>query len=512
MIRNLVAFLFVTFLSSFAWGQDCAGFERVNGYKSEIAKSCLGLAATESQVPWAMPRQLMFENESSLLVSDLGGWKFPTAGKVFRINLKNMSNQVIYQGGRFTHGLGKDSQSRILIGDADKILRQTSQGFQSIITGLPTEGSHPLTQFIVLTNNDLVVNVGAPSDNCSKQMNGGTYCPDRDVEGEVRLYEYQASQDSYNPTFKVLGRGLRNSMALLYNPILDVVYQGENSMDALGTPEELNVIPLNQEEVIDYGWPFCMGLGQQSGQITQSFTTFCRTRSALPLFLIPSHSAPLDMDYYFGSAFPQLEESILMGWHGHRRKVEDALVAYPVNSEFEPLVTSRENNPSIQVLSGLNNQTGEKIRPVGVATDSSGFIWFVDDVTKRLYIFASSDHQWVDDSNGQSFEEKNREFVDQLSNQAINEFTQVYDSFMSAQTCTQCHASSEFPQDASEALVQFLNKSWIKPGQVISEMTLISRMDGTQTPRSMPPKPELPFGATNPKIFNDLKVWLETNL
>src|SRR5690606_4642663 len=108
VIRNIVALIFVTFSSSLAWGQDCAGFERVSGYKSEIAKSCLGLAATESQVPWAMPRQLMFENESSLLVSDLGGWKFPTAGKVFRINLKNMSYQVIYQGGRFTHGLGKD--------------------------------------------------------------------------------------------------------------------------------------------------------------------------------------------------------------------------------------------------------------------------------------------------------------------------------------------------------------------------------------------------------------------
>lgn len=512
-MRTLGFLIFVSaFVSSVALGQDCAGFPRIQGFESSLSQACLGLVAEQRDIPWLMPRQLLFKNSNVLWVSDLGTWEDPSQGAVYEINLSSLQFRQVYQGGYFTHGLGQDSQARLLIGDADRILRQQGQRFEVVLAGLPTEGSHPLTEFVVLPNNDLVVNIGAPSDNCSQQLQGGSFCPDRDDQGELRLYSYNQVSDSYSSDFLVLGKGLRNSMALLFNPVLQQVYQAENNMDAAGMPEEFNVIPLNASKPLDFGWPFCFAFHQQSPHLSVSFANFCNQRATPPAFLIPNHSAPLDMDYYSGTFFPELENTMVMGWHGHRRQVEAALVAYPVDKQKAPLIYSRSNNPFIEILSGINPSTGEKIRPVGVASDTLGRLWFVDDKTQRLYILARSNEpslEATEETTGSP--SANTQFVESLSVSAKKEFAEIYQQFMGVQTCTKCHDKGELPVSAEKALASFLNNKWLVLEQKPSAMPLFQRMGPKQTPRSMPPLPERPFAISQPQVYSALKAWVLKN-
>ncbi len=509
---NTLRFLMSSFLffliPQISFSANCGDFKDVSGVELGLEGSCLGLALDETDVPWKMPRQILFVSSNEMLISDLGGWGDGNNGKVYLFNISTKKVSTIYSGGRYTHGLGLDQKGRVLIGNPDAILRQKNKSFEPVVTGLPTAGSHPLTHFIVLPNNDLVVNVGAPSDRCQEEMGGGTYCPSRDQEAELRLFSYDTSTDNYSPRYEVLARGLRNSMALLFNSKTETLYQGENNMDPEGTPEEFNEIPLISSEIPDYGWPFCVGYGQQTPGLNANFSSFCNKINKDPLFLIPNHSAPLDMDYYDQTGlFAELQNFIIMGWHGHRREVENAIVAYPTDDFGAPF-----DRPQT-LVGGINTQTGEKIRPVGVAMDDIGKLWFIDDKTKKLYVVSKTNGGSTVQPQGPGFEQRNLDFVDNLSGDVLTEWNELYSEFMSAQTCTRCHSESEFPERGSEGLLAFLDKSWIRVGQSSSESTIIRRMDPElNSPRAMPPPPEVPYGAQHPQNYENLKRWIDKNL
>ncbi|MEM7646472.1 MAG: hypothetical protein AAF203_06155 [Pseudomonadota bacterium] len=523
---------------------DCAGYEEVKGFQSSLGDKCLGKVADKAVIPWIMPRRALFVDGETLLVSDMGGWGSTTKGAIWEIKLKDLSAKKIYSGGYFTHGLGVDSEGRILIGDAGQILRMEAGVTTSIIPDLPTEGNHPLTHFIVLPDNSLVVNVGAPSNDCLKEMKAnGNSCYSRDREGEVRLYPYNSSTNQYDAVFsrtipdpdnpgenktisinyKILGMGLRNSMALAYNPKLDLIYQAENNIDAKNTPEEMNAMPLTSGSVVDFGWPFCYGNGVLAPKIPSAFANFCAgPRTQDPLYLIPNHSAPLDMAYYYGSEHSELNGMLLQTWHGHRRAQEYALIAYDVNKNQAPIldVDADGMNSFIPVLSGLNASNGNKLRPVGMTSDAQGRIWLVDDKTKTLYVFASKIGGGPVDGDGTGFKAKNEAFVNGLENEVIADFAEIFDDFKESFTptpllnCKHCHA--DFPMtDAKQALIFFVNKKWVVPGTRTESTELLARMHKDfDSPRAMPKEnaPYASMGTTQEAIYNELSRWVEENI
>ncbi len=488
---------------------DCGGFPRVKGVELGLENSCLALVLSPTEINWEMPRQLHFISENELLISDMGGWRNPRSGRVLLFNIKTKDVQTLYSSGRFTHGLGEDNLGRLLIGDADKILRTHNNNTETMISDLPTKGSHPLTHFIVLPNSDLVVNIGAPSDRCREEMGSGTYCPSRDSEGELRLYSFNQSLDNYDREYRVLARGLRNSMALLYNPMTESIYQGENNMDPIGTPEELNEIPLLSQNVPDFGWPFCVGDNQQMPGLNGQFGKFCNNINQKPLFLIPDHAAPLDMNYYpEDSLFNELNSTLLMSWHGHRRSIEHAIVAYPVDNNNSPYSSEHK-----MLVDGINSLTGEKVRPVGIAIDHKGQIWFTDDQSKKLYLLSTSKENSNDNPTGPSFEEINNEFIENLDEQAHLEWTVVYNEFLSGQTCVQCHGEQDIPSSPRDGLLGFLNNNWLQIGKNSDEVLFVQRVSPEfQSPRSMPPPPANPWGQDHPETLEKFKQWVDQYL
>ena len=95
-------------------------------------------------------------------------------------------------------------------------------------------------QFIFDTNNDMLVSVGAPSDQClvgppaSKdgKPDGTTFCDQSEgdyMAAGIRRYKY-LGDGKWSPHFTVMAQGLRNSVAMARHSS-GTLLQAENSED-----------------------------------------------------------------------------------------------------------------------------------------------------------------------------------------------------------------------------------------------------------------------------------------
>ena len=70
--------------------------------------------------------------------------------------------------------------------------------------------------------------------------------------------------------------------------------------------EEINVI----KKGLHYGWPYCYDFQATSPEWKSAVR--CAKDFEPPLILLPPHSAPLDLMYYHGKMFPDLEGHLLV--------------------------------------------------------------------------------------------------------------------------------------------------------------------------------------------------------
>jgi hypothetical protein len=206
----------------------------------------------------------------------------------------------------------------------------------SIIHDLPGDGLHWATTLAYdAASRSLYVNKGSASDNCAVRDDNGVHfanpCPEEGQRAHLRRYALADPS-----SFAIVGRGLRNSVALAVHPTSHVLLQGENGQNDLNMadpPEELNVIGaapgvgpdhLAQVEGRHYGWPYCWANGRVSPGYTGELGTLggqpfnddaCRQYTTAPALLLPPHSAPLGMAYVTGTLFP-FNSALVVAYHG----------------------------------------------------------------------------------------------------------------------------------------------------------------------------------------------------
>jgi glucose/arabinose dehydrogenase len=469
--------------------ETCHGFKEVTSLRT--GPRCVGLVADQQTIPWKMPRKLLFDS-NFLYVTALGGWQ-PNEGQLWRLKLsgKAVVPELLMNGLDRPHGIQKGPDGFIYIGEATRIIRfdpAQSQFAQTVVENLPdsyrdargivTPSNHPLTEFIFLAQGHMVVNIGAPSNDCSEEYQLSRTCQQRDQQAEVRIYFYNPHTKSFDQNYKVLARGLRNSMGLLYNEGLSEIYQAENSADALGTPDEVNLIDLRlfeQGKTYDFGWPFCIGY---KGYLPayKSFRRFCETRADAAYLLLPPHAAPLDVKYYTGALFPDLQGSILMSWHGHR----------PAGSKVAIFKTDSQGRilplPPQQLIEGWAAQPGQhpKGRPVGLAIDSSGAIFISDDVNGAILVVSKAERPLS------STDEKGPSVNSILTAEQVSGLRHISPT-LRQMNCQSCHGDVLVADDES-SLKNMISSGWVTVGARPTEQLLWRRMMG-QGVRMMPPPP-----------------------
>ncbi len=506
---------------------------------------CVGLVADNKEVQWTMPRKIVFvdntipasgrmnANPSIAVVTAMGGWK-QNLGQVWKLNLNKgqlISSELLFRNTDRTHGLAVGRNEWIYYADSTKVYRfkikNPISSREVVVSGLPdtytdrnnqtTSSSHPLKEIIFLDNWDMIVNIGAPSNDCSEEFKAFRACHQRDQQAELRKYIYNPSTDSYPGDYEVIARGLRNSMGLLFNPATKEIYQAENASDNLGTPDELNIINPNAlASDQDFGWPFCFG-NKNSYVGFSRFSNFCNNTSIAPYLLLPAHAAPLDMKYYPGGMFADLKNSILMSWHGHRPS-GSKIAVYETDGNLAPNTRyssdlSTAPQPPLQLLTSRweKAEPGHpKGRPVGIGFDKFGAIFVIDDVNHTLLVISKKGSNAVQEefpAITSATEIIEDDLADLFSEDKIRKWTEV-SAKLTELNCQNCH-SDIISNNQTQTLLNLVNSNWINPKSKNLEDQLIwIRLTGFNGAKIMPPAPA-PNILTNNLYLEVIESWIQ---
>ena len=359
----------------------CGGLPRL---QVETAPGyCLGLYAQG----FKFPRGLLVVDQDDLLVADMAGWGV-AKGSVTRLHHNDdgsLSRTVLVDKLNMPHGLALGPDGKVYIGIVGGVKRfaldnprgslEDVIGGKARITGLPTNGRHPLVSLIFTDHQTLLLDGGSETDNC--ETAGGDMpapdklCPEtqrvmpRGVVREVS-FDWSTGQATGLRTF---ASGLRNSMGLIENPTTNVILQAENSRDNIGDvmpnlkddedlpPDEINVL----KDGDSYGWPYCYGDNVASPE----YPKWDCSREHKPLILLPGHAAPLGMAWF--------DQGLALGFHGYRRNGH-RIVWYALGSDGLPVPPFKE------LVKGWDaGANGPQGAPVDLKPSSDGGLFISED-------------------------------------------------------------------------------------------------------------------------------------
>ncbi|MEJ8855007.1 hypothetical protein WKW79_10540 [Variovorax robiniae] len=289
-------------------------------------------------------------------------------------------------------GLALGPDGKVYVGEAGRIWRTPipSPGgalqAETVIDGLPKEGTHPLKElaFGPVTSGkqqvSLFVNLGSETDACkdsAKQYPAP--CPEREgAKPRAAVHEAILGGADYRlQSFKPFAIGLRNSVALTVlpdGPAKGTLLQGENSIDyesPAQPPEELNLLKAGH----DYGWPYCVGK-QQAAQGYDNRRFDCRGTDA-PLMLWPAHAAPLQM--MVGPPGTLFAGQLLVAWRGHQPPGH-RIVGFKLDARGLPA------GKPIDWLAGWTPKDGVRPmgKPTGITVDRQGRLLVVEDFNRSI--------------------------------------------------------------------------------------------------------------------------------
>jgi glucose/arabinose dehydrogenase len=364
-----------------------------------------------------MPRTILpLPGGKDFLVTDVGKWDGP-GGKVLRITIERGKPAVItplLTDLYMPHQMAFGPDGKVYVNEQGRIFRfeplaaDPESTIQTVITGISDTrvhfSLHPLNGFLFDANKDMLVSIGAPTDQCLKngQPDGTAFCEQSEGDTKaavIRRYAY-VGDNRWSPNFTILAQGLRNSVAMTRHAS-GTLLEADNGVDfaPADTPfETLNVL----RQGAHYGWPYCYDMASANPVWAPLHVMDCagdaRTK---PTRLLPPHGAPLSMLYYDGAMFPELNGKLLVSLHGYR--VAGArIAAFAVDRHGVPLLVPNAHydayagpqgdqtislpyaGPASEPLlltPGWNNVSGSHPMgaPLGLAVAEDGAIWVAED-------------------------------------------------------------------------------------------------------------------------------------
>jgi len=375
-----------------------------------------------------LPRVLLpLPGGKDFLVTDTGKWSGP-GGAVFRITAERGKPAVItpvLTDLYMPHGMMRGPDGKIYVNEQGRIFRfdplspDPKATVETVIADAPDTRTrynfHPLSSFLFDTNNDLLLSVGAPSDQClvgppsskDAKTDGTAFCAQSEgdyMAAGIRRYAYLGG-GKWAASFTIMARGLRNSVALVRHRS-GTLLEGDNGMDfspADSPFEKLNVL----RQGAHYGWPYCYDMAGTNPAWADAHVMDCASSAyTKPVRLLPPHSAPLGMLYYEGRMFPQLRGKLLIALHGYRpagsriaafavdrhgipvlaRNAQYDMYASPSGDETVSMPYSGPASQPFLLTPGWNNVDGLHPRgaPVGLAVAEDGAIWVAENTNATI--------------------------------------------------------------------------------------------------------------------------------
>lgn len=287
-----------------------------------------------------------------------------------------------------------------------------AETYEIIAKGFDVQTQHAAKTFTFDQQDQLYVNVGAPSNACQEMDRtfgspGVDPCTLLDLHGGIWRFDANAlNQDQAQDGYRY-ATGIRNAVAINWNNKEDKLYALQHGRDQLSdffpdlyTDEESAILPgeefLLVEDGSDFGWPYCYydqdqmkkvlgpeygGDGLEVGRCEEADD---------PLMAFPGHLAPNDVLFYTGDMFPEkYKNGAFIAFHGSWNRAplpqEGYYVVFvPFNGsipagDWEVFATGFAD------ASIINDPLEAKHRPCGLAQGKDGSLFVSDDVNGRIY-------------------------------------------------------------------------------------------------------------------------------
>lgn len=280
-----------------------------------------------------------------------------------------------------------------------------------IVTGLTVGEAHSSKSIALDNNQNIYVNIGAPSNACQAQDRtpgspGQDPCPLLATAGGI--WRFSATQpDQSQSQGTRYATGLRNVVGLDWNSNVNSLYVMQHGRDQLSflfpelfTDSQSAELPSEEffriTEGKDYGWPYCYYDHIQNKKLLApeyggdgNITGRC-DNAEKPILTFPGHWAPNALLFYTGDQFPpRYKNGAFIAFHGSWNRAPLRQGGYFV--AFVPMSNGvpsgewevfAEGFPGVEVITQPDQA---QFRPMGLAQGPDGSLYISDSEKGKIW-------------------------------------------------------------------------------------------------------------------------------
>jgi glucose/arabinose dehydrogenase/mono/diheme cytochrome c family protein len=279
---------------------------------------------------------------------------------------------------------------------------------ETILSGMPITGDHPMHPFVIDADGNLFVDMGSATNSCQKQnrmphSRGNDPCTELETRGGVWRYDANKTGQVFSPKERY-ATGIRNGEGFDFDTAgrLYVTQHGRDQLHEnwpeLYTAEQGFELPAEEVVILkqgaDYGWPCCYYDGMQKKLVLapeyggEGKKVGKCDKFEGPVADFPAHWAPNDLKIYKGSAFPKAYQGgAFIAFHGSWNRAPGPQGGY--NVVFQPLSDGKASGDYIVFADGFAGPKKEPAsalhRPSGLAVGPDGALYISDDKAGRIW-------------------------------------------------------------------------------------------------------------------------------
>jgi glucose/arabinose dehydrogenase/mono/diheme cytochrome c family protein len=279
----------------------------------------------------------------------------------------------------------------------------------TIVSGLPLGGDHPMHPFLINAEGLMYVDVASATNSCQLKNRtlkspGANPCTELETRGGIWSYDANKTNQNFSTSDRY-ATGIRNAegFAIDSSARVFVTQHGRDQLHAnwpdLYKPEEEATLPAEQLLLLkpkgDYGWPECyydpfmekLVLSPEYGGDGGKTIGVCANKTA-PIASFPAHWAPNAMVLYDKKQFPaRYRNGVFIAFHGSWNRAPYPQGGY--NVIFQQLDGDRASGQCEVFADGfagaVKSPAKAEHRPSGLAVGPDGSLYVSDDIRGRIY-------------------------------------------------------------------------------------------------------------------------------